>query len=76
MLSAYLPVVGIRKKLKRLVPYWLSSHEQHCVVCLAPHARAVEVRCAGCDRVHCAFCVITVNGEPFCDECKPQEVAG
>jgi hypothetical protein len=64
--------VGIRKKLRRLVPYWLRSHEQACVACGAPHAHAVEVRCVACDRAHCSFCVVIVEDDPFCIECQPE----
>ncbi|MGN6186750.1 MAG: hypothetical protein ACTHQM_24200, partial [Thermoanaerobaculia bacterium] len=66
-------LVALRKKLKKLVPYWLTSqHEQVCVTCDAPHAYAVEVRCVACDEANCPFCIVVVAGEPFCPACHDE----
>ncbi|HEX2835540.1 MAG TPA: hypothetical protein VHW00_21185 [Thermoanaerobaculia bacterium] len=63
----------MKKKLKKLVPYWLSSHhEQVCAVCETPHAYAVETRCVACDLPNCQFCVVVVAGEPYCPGCHDE----
>jgi hypothetical protein len=62
----------VRKKLRRLIPYWFRSHEQRCAGCDEPHAVAVEARCVGCDRPFCQTCVYVVAGELFCKECHEE----
>jgi hypothetical protein len=62
----------VGRKLRRLIPYWLRSHEQHCTGCEAPHALAVEARCVACDRAYCVVCVVVVSGELFCSECHAE----
>lgn len=64
------------KRLRKLIPYWLRSHEQSCAGCEALHALAVEVRCVACDRPYCTVCVIVVNHEAFCSECHAHETRG
>lgn len=62
--------MGIRKKIKRALPWWLGGGHgsERCAGC--GHAHSVSVHCAGCDRGFCQLCVEVENHEAFCSECQ------
>ena len=61
--------MGIRKKLKKVLPWWLTGREEHCAGCGQAHAHGVTVHCVACDQPFCPVCVVVVEGEAFCSSC-------